>query len=192
MVRISYKGGEYVGDVKVIKRTKANKGHKVRVSPIRVPHGFGKYTYAGVSFIGLFKDGYEHGNGVIVWPNGDSFVGNFKYGRPQATVLQFVEHSNKLERRLLNKEQKLFKASEDLELHQAHLRNLEQELFKAKEDLELEQEKNMDVALFVDNCQQRIEKLYNIALAAGADASDLAPLRYPHNSNGSGSDQGLK
>jgi hypothetical protein len=37
----------------------------------------------------------------------------------------------------------------------------------------------MDIALFVDDCQRRIEMLYNIAIAAGADVSTLTPLRYP-------------
>lgn len=157
MVRISYKGGQYDGSIKVIKRKKI-KGCKMKCGPLRVPHGFGKYTYQGVSFLGFFKDGYEHGDGIIEWPNGDTFVGNFKAGRPQATVLQFIERSNKLQRRLMK---------------------LEATLTNVREDLIFEQEKNMDIALFVDDCQRRIEMLYNIAIAAGADISTLTPLRYP-------------
>lgn len=157
MVRISYKGGQYDGSIKVIKRKKI-KGCKMKCGPLRVPHGFGKYTYQGVSFLGFFKDGYENGDGIIEWPNGDTFVGNFKSGRPEATVLQFIEHSNKLQRRLMK---------------------LEATLTNVREDLIFEQEKNMDIALFVDDCQRRIEMLYNIAIAAGADISTLTPLRYP-------------
>ena len=56
---------------------------------------------------------------------------------------------------------------------------LEAKLTDVREDLIIEQEKNMDIALFVDDCQRRIEMLYNIAIAAGADVSTLTPLRYP-------------
>lgn len=147
MVIIPYKGGKYVGEVRCKKKLKA-KGRRTKL----IPHGMGTYIYDGVTYIGGFRQGYEDGVGRIIWPDGSSFSGTFKGGLPQATVLQYVQKNHKLK---------------------ASVEKLESALTDCREDLVLEQEKSMDIALCLDNCQRRVDMLYYQAMNAGVDVGSL-------------------
>ena len=55
----------------------------------------------------------------------------------------------------------------------ANVEKLESALTDYREDLVLEQEKSMDIALCLDNCQRRVDMLYYLAMNAGVDVGSL-------------------
>ena len=50
-------------------------------------HGKGRMTYAGIDkgtiYWGNWEDGYYHGKGTLIHPDGEKYVGNFQYGMPK-------------------------------------------------------------------------------------------------------------
>ena len=36
-----------------------------------------------MEYVGKYKDGKRHGQGIYTWSNGDKYVGDFKNGKPE-------------------------------------------------------------------------------------------------------------
>ena len=108
-----------------------------------IPHGFGSLVIDGVRYTGWFRNGFEEGRGELSWPDGSSFTGTFKGGRPNPTILQNFHQSCLLKKRI--KALQATMALKDIKLQDC------------KEDLDIEREKTMDVALALDKCQTNLD-----------------------------------
>lgn len=88
-----YHGGVYRGNIKFVKMKPRRGKKKGRARQHKmVPHGRGTYAYNGMTFDGMFRDGFED-VGTLTWPDGSSFIGEFNGGFPEPKVLQ-SHHQN--------------------------------------------------------------------------------------------------
>jgi hypothetical protein len=143
MACFRYADGLYCGAVKFVPK-KQTKGKKATCRKQKmIPHGFGSLVIDGVKYTGWFRNGFEEGRGELSWPDGTSFTGTFKGGRPNPTILQNFHQSCLLKKRI--------------KALQATIASKDIELLDCKEDLDIEREKTMDVALALDKCQTNLD-----------------------------------
>jgi hypothetical protein len=143
-----YHGGFYRGNIKLVKMKPRRGKMKGKTRLCKIPHGLGVYTYDGMRFDGMFRDGFEE-EGTLIWPDGSSFVGKFNGGYPEPKILLNYNENSMLKRRV----KKL----------QSNLALAEAELLEYKEDLDIEKETTMAVALTLDRCQAKLQRLMEIA-----------------------------
>lgn len=148
MVSFPYHGGVYEGHIKLVKN-KANGKKKARARKYKmIPHGRGIYKFNGMVFNGIFRDGFED-VGRLTWPDGTSFVGKFNAGYPEPKVLQSLHDKCLLKKQIKELQSKLiFKQAE---------------LDDSIEDLDIEKETTMALALTLDRCQAKMERVFELA-----------------------------
>ena len=161
---IPYHGGLYHGSTKAVKKKQGKKHTIIKV----IPHGAGCLTFNDIHYDGGFRNGFEDGKGKLTWPDGTTFIGSFKEGRPHPKVFHLV--------RALKDKVKNFEASDALQQF---------DLEECKEDLALEKDRVMDVALALDRCQSRLEhsekklhRLYEFARSEGMNVDMLNEIRF--------------
>lgn len=159
-----YHGGLYKGKAKRVKTKPKNKGKPLAKRYKMIPDGAGTYSYGGVTFKGIFKNGYES-KGTITWPNGATFTGNFINGFPEPCVLRSHHQNAELKKQIT-------KLRADVSAKQSEAQSL-------KEDVELEQESSMAIALALDRCQTKLQRVYEFAASQeGMDIAQLNSLRF--------------
>lgn len=158
-----YHGGVYSGQIKFAKKNKSGREKTCARQSRMIPHGKGTFTYRGVTFNGVFRNGYEE-RGKLSWPDGTTFIGNFNSGFPEPKVLKSYHQKCVLKKRIL------FLQSELL-LKQAQIEDL-------KDDLDIEKETTSAVSLSLDRCQSKLQRLFEFASARGVDAAELHNIYY--------------
>jgi len=155
MVFLDYKGGAYHGSVKTVKK-KQRKGSQAKVRKQLIPHGRGTFIFKGIRYEGMFKDGFESGFGTIYWPDGNSYEGYFVNGRPNAELLQAFHENTRLKSEALR--------------HEALIMN-------HKDDIAIEKETSMALALALDRCQEKLDRVYDLGVS-GATEAQLYQARF--------------
>ena len=155
-----YHGGVYRGNIKFVKMKPRRGKKKGRARQYKmVPHGRGTFSYNGMTFDGMFRDGFED-VGTLTWPDGSSFIGKFNGGFPEPKVLQ-SHHQNCILKR-------------GMKTLQSNLALKQAEVDEYKQDLDIEKETTMAVALSLDRCQAKLQRIFEFVSAQqGINVAEL-------------------